>query len=186
MKGIFQIKGLWFVMLLLPLMAFGEKKLSLKKFNHDFSKTEKVITEITTSDGVMKFELFFQKAPETVANFMELSRSGFYNGLTFHRVIQGFMAQGGDPNGDGTGDPGYFITDEFATGLKHEAGTLSMANAGPGTTGAQFFICHMPQNHIDGRHSIFGKIFEGFDVLTRIERGDPILTIKTTEILKKP
>lgn len=152
-----------------------------RHFNHDFSKTKQVFAEITTAEGTMKLELYFQKAPNTVANFMHLVDSGFYKGLTFHRIIQGFMAQAGDPNGDGTGGPGYKIDDEFSD-LKHEAGTLSMANAGPNTAGSQFFICHMTQPHLDGRHSVFGKLVSGFDVLTRLERGDPMLDVKVTEI----
>jgi peptidyl-prolyl cis-trans isomerase B (cyclophilin B) len=126
-------------------------------------------------------ELYFKKAPNTVANFMHLADSGYYKGLTFHRIIQGFMAQAGDPKGDGTGGPGWTIEDE-RNDLKHEAGTLSMANAGPGTGGSQFFICYMPQPHLDGRHTIFGKLVSGFDALTRIERGDPMLDVKITEV----
>ncbi len=152
-----------------------------REFNRDFSKTKQVFVEIKTHEGTMKLELFPQKAPNTVANFMHLVDSGFYKGLVFHRIIEGFMAQAGDPNGDGTGGPGYTIDDE-RNDLKHEAGTLSMANAGPNTGGSQFFICHMPQAHLDGRHTAFGKLVTGFDVLTRLERGDPILDMKVTEI----
>jgi peptidyl-prolyl cis-trans isomerase B (cyclophilin B) len=154
-----------------------------KQFNRDYSKTKQIFADIKTHEGTVKVELFFKDAPNTVANFVHLADTGFYNGLTFHRVIQGFMTQGGDPNGDGTGGPGYTIEDEHNK-LKHEAGTLSMANAGPNTAGSQFFICHMPQPHLDGRHTIFGKVVSGFDVLTRIERGDPILDLKITEIPK--
>lgn len=151
-------------------------------FQRDYSKTEKITAEVKVHEGVMTFELYFRQAPNTVANFMHLVDSGFYKGTTFHRVIQGFMAQGGDPNGDGTGGPGYVIADEIAPELTHEAGTLSMANAGPNTGGSQFFICHVPQPHLNGRHAVFGKLVSGFDVLTRIEKGDPILDIKITEI----
>jgi peptidyl-prolyl cis-trans isomerase B (cyclophilin B) len=153
-----------------------------KRFTRDFSKTKQLFVEITTHEGVMKLELFFKAAPNTVANFESLVKSGFYKGLTFHRIIEGFMAQGGDPAGDGTGGPGYTIDDEIDMKVKHEAGTLSMANAGPNTGGSQFFICHMPQPHLDGRHAIFGKLVTGFDVLTRLDRGDPIVDAKIIEI----
>ncbi len=151
-----------------------------RKFNHDFSKTKQIMAEIQTHEGNIQLELFFKKAPNTVANFMHLVDSGFYKGLTFHRIIDGFMVQGGDPKGDGTGGPGYTIDDEISD-LKHEAGTLSMANAGPNSAGSQFFITHMVQPHLDGKHAIFGKVISGFDVVTRLERGDPILGIKITE-----
>jgi len=155
-------------------------------FNRDFSKTQSVTAKITVHEGVMTFDLHFKEAPNTVANFMHLVDSGFYKNTTFHRVIQGFMIQGGDPKGDGTGGPGYAIADELPQPkLKHEVGTLSMANAGPNTGGSQFFICHVPQVHLNGRHAVFGKMLSGFDVLTRIEKGDPILGIKITET-KKP
>jgi peptidyl-prolyl cis-trans isomerase B (cyclophilin B) len=152
-----------------------------RQFKRDYSQTKQIFAEISTHEGLIKVELFFKKAPNTVANFIHLADSGFYKGLTFHRIIQGFMTQGGDPKGDGTGGPGWTIEDEFSD-LKHEAGTLSMANAGPGTGGSQFFICHMPQPHLDGRHTIFGKLVSGFDALTRIERGDPILDVKIIEV----
>jgi peptidyl-prolyl cis-trans isomerase B (cyclophilin B) len=174
---------------LLPMMASaqpGNEPATSRTFNRDFSKTEKIVAEIKVHEGVMKFELNFKAAPITVANFMHLADSGLYKGTTFHRVIQGFMIQGGDPKGDGTGGPGYSIPDELPQpNLKHETGTLSMANAGPNTGGSQFFICHVPQPHLDGRHTIFGKMTAGFDVLTRVEKGDPILDLKVTEI-KKP
>ncbi len=150
-------------------------------FQKDYSGTEKITAEIKVHEGVMTFDLYFKKAPNTVANFTHLVDSGFYKGTSFHRVIQGFMAQGGDPHGDGTGGPGYTIADEVDPSLTHEAGTLSMANAGPNTGGSQFFICHTPQPHLNGRHAVFGKLVSGFDVLTRIEKGDPILDIKITE-----
>jgi peptidyl-prolyl cis-trans isomerase B (cyclophilin B) len=172
------------VLLALPFAAFGQNAGNVRVFNRDFSKTDKILAEIKVHEGVMKFELNFKEAPNTVANFMHLVDSGFYKKTGFHRVIQGFMAQGGDPKGDGTGGPGYNIPDEIST-LKHETGTLSMANAGPNTGGSQFFICHAPQPHLDTRHTIFGKMTSGFNVLTLIEKGDPILSIKVTEI-KKP
>ncbi len=153
-----------------------------KRYERDFSKTKQVFADLTTPEGMIKLELFPKKAPNTVANFEFLAKKGFYNGLIFHRIIEGFMAQTGDPAGNGTGGPGWTIEDELATDLHHEAGTLSMANAGPGTSGSQFFICHTAQSHLDGRHTIFGKLVSGFDVLTRLERGDPILDVKITEI----
>lgn len=153
-----------------------------RQFKRDYSQTKQMFVEIKTHEGIMKAELFFKEAPNTVANFAHLADSGFYNGLIFHRIIEGFMAQGGDPNGDGTGGPGWKIDDEVSPKLKHEAGTLSMANSGPNTGGSQFFICHMPQTHLDGRHAIFGKLVSGFDVLTRLERGDPMLEVKITEV----
>lgn len=152
-----------------------------RTYNRDFSQTKQILVDINTHEGPIQLELFFKKAPNTVANFMYLADSGFYKGTTFHRIIHGFMTQGGDPKGDGTGGPGWKIDDE-TNDLKHEAGTLSMANAGPGTGGSQFFICHMPQPHLDGRHTIFGKLISGFDVVARIERGDPILDLKITEV----
>lgn len=153
-----------------------------RQFKRDYSQTKQMFVEIKTHEGTMKAELFFKEAPNTVANFAHLADSGFYNGLVFHRIIEGFMAQGGDPNGDGTGGPGWKIDDEASPKLKHETGTLSMANSGPNTGGSQFFICHMPQTHLDGRHTIFGKLVSGFDVLTRLERGDPMLEVKVTEV----
>ena len=152
-----------------------------RQYSRDYSKTKQIFAEIKTHEGTMKLELYFKEAPNTVANFLHLVDSGFYKGLPFHRIIEGFMAQGGDPNGDGTGGPTWKIDNE-TNNLKHEAGSLSMANAGPNTAGSQFFICHMPQPHLDGRHTIFGKLVSGFDVLTRLERGDPMLDITITEV----
>jgi peptidyl-prolyl cis-trans isomerase B (cyclophilin B) len=178
----------------LPLVALGQGHSAddghdhgpaLRAFKKDYSKTEKITVEIKVHEGTMKFDLNFKSAPNTVANFVHLVDSGYYKGTAFHRVIQGFMIQGGDPKGDGTGGPGYSIADEIDPKLKHETGTLSMANAGANTGGSQFFICHVAQPHLDGRHAIFGKMTSGFDVLTRVEKGDPILGIKITET-KKP
>lgn len=172
----------------LPLAVFAQGGTNAgangRVFNRDYSRTEKITAEIRVHEGVMKFDLLFREAPNTVANFIHLADTGFYNGIVFHRVIQGFMSQAGSPSGDGTGNAGYTIADEIAPGLQHVTGTLSMANAGPNTGGSQFFICHAPQPHLDGRHAIFGQMTEGFDVLTRIERGDPILDVKITETRK--
>lgn len=119
-----------------------------------------------TSMGTFKVELFEDKAPRTAQNFISLVNKGFYNGLIFHRVIDGFMIQGGDPKGNGTGGPGYVIPDEFHKDLKHTgAGMLSMANAGPNTGGSQFFITLDATPWLDGKHAIFGKVVEGLDVV---------------------
>ena len=129
---------------------------------------------VKTEKGDFVIELFADKAPKTVNNFVFLSREGFYNGVTFHRVIKGFMAQGGDPTGTGTGGPGYKFGDEFHPGLRHNSpGILSMANAGPGTNGSQFFITHGPTPHLDNKHSVFGKVIQGMDVVLGIPERDP-------------
>jgi peptidyl-prolyl cis-trans isomerase A (cyclophilin A) len=122
-----------------------------------------------TSKGVFKVELFTQDAPLTVGNFAALAKRGFYDGLIFHRVIDGFMIQGGDPNGNGTGGPGYTIKDEFSPRLKHDKpGMLSMANAGPNTGGSQFFITLSPTPWLDGKHSVFGRVVAGMEVVAAI------------------
>ncbi|MFH1592440.1 MAG: peptidylprolyl isomerase [Candidatus Woesearchaeota archaeon] len=140
------------------------------------------IATIETEKGIIKIELFEDKAPITTKNFIDLTEKGFYNGLTFHRVIRGFMIQGGDPNGDGTGGPGYNIQDEFHPDLKHDSeGILSMANAGPDTGGSQFFITEAPQPHLDGKHSVFGKVTEGIDTVKSIKQGDKIIKITISE-----
>lgn len=122
-----------------------------------------------TSKGTFRLELFEDKAPITTGNFIKLAASGFYNGLIFHRVIDGFMIQGGCPLGRGTGGPGYTIDDEFHPALKHDApGILSMANAGPNTGGSQFFITLVPTDWLDGRHAVFGRVVEGMEVVSTI------------------
>ena len=127
------------------------------------------IAVFETNRGNFEVELFTEKAPITTNNFIELADKGFYNGLIFHRVIDGFMIQGGDPNGDGTGGPGYEIEDEFHPDLKHDsAGILSMANAGPNTGGSQFFITLAPTPWLDGKHAVFGKVVTGMDVVEEI------------------
>jgi peptidyl-prolyl cis-trans isomerase B (cyclophilin B) len=125
-------------------------------------------------------ELFASDVPLTVNNFVFLSREGFYDNTTFHRVLPDFMVQGGDPTGTGTGGPGYKFADEF-TERTHVAGALSMANAGPNTNGSQFFITYAPQHHLDGRHSVFGQLIEGMDVLERIETDEIIIRITIEE-----
>jgi cyclophilin family peptidyl-prolyl cis-trans isomerase len=122
-----------------------------------------------TNKGTFEIELFTEKAPITTQNFIDLTNKGFYNGLIFHRVIDGFMIQGGDPNGDGTGGPGYTTEDEFHPDLKHDSeGILSMANAGPDTGGSQFFITLAPTPWLDNHHSVFGKVTKGMDVVKAI------------------
>lgn len=135
---------------------------------------------ITTSKGTINLELFDDKTPKTVANFVNLSRRGYYDGLNFHRVISDFMIQGGCPNGIGNGGPGYQFEDEFDASLKHDVpGILSMANAGPGTNGSQFFITHVPTPWLDGRHSVFGKVLNDEDqaVVNSIVQGDKIVSV---------
>lgn len=130
------------------------------------------IAVLETSMGVIKLELFTTETPITVQNFMKLCKNGFYDNLTFHRVIDGFMIQGGCPRGDGSGGPGYVIKDEFVASLKHNApGMLSMANAGPNTGGSQFFITLAPTPWLDGKHTIFGKVIEGIDVVQSIAKA---------------
>ena len=127
-----------------------------------------------TEKGDFVIELYADKAPRTVNNFVFLAREGFYDGVTFHRVIEDFMAQGGDPTGTGTGGPGYNFGDEFHSSLKHDGpGILSMANAGPNTNGSQFFITHKATPWLDGKHTVFGKVTEGLDVLLSIPERDP-------------
>jgi cyclophilin family peptidyl-prolyl cis-trans isomerase len=136
--------------------------------------TKRYTATFKTEKGDIEVELFADRAPLTVENFVNLARAGFYDGTTFHRVIGGFMAQGGDPTGTGTGGPGYTFGDEFHPSLRHEsAGTLSMANAGPGTNGSQFFITYGPTPHLDDRHSVFGRVTSGMDVLLSIRERDP-------------
>lgn len=127
-----------------------------------------------TEKGNFEIELFADKAPKTVNNFVFLARDKFYDDVTFHRVIKGFMAQGGDPTGSGMGGPGYKFGDEFHPSLRHDsAGILSMANAGPGTNGSQFFITHGATPHLDNKHSVFGKVTKGLDVMLSIPERDP-------------
>jgi peptidyl-prolyl cis-trans isomerase B (cyclophilin B) len=130
-----------------------------------------------TDRGQIRVELAPEKAPLTVANFVNLARRGFYNGLSFHRVINDFMIQGGCPQGTGTGGPGYKFEDEANNGLRHERGVLSMANAGPNTNGSQFFITHVATPWLDGKHTVFGKVVSGLDVVDAVKQGDTIKSV---------
>ncbi len=135
---------------------------------------KKYTATLSTDQGDIVMELFVDKTPRTVNNFVFLARQNFYDGTIFHRVIADFMAQGGDPAGIGTGGPGYRFADEFHPSLKHDRpGILSMANAGPGTNGSQFFITHVPTPWLDGKHSVFGQVIQGMDVLLSIPPRDP-------------
>ena len=147
----------------------------------DPKKTYNVTIE--TSKGNIELELFPQYAPKTVNNFVFLSQEGFYDGVTFHRVISNFMIQGGDPTGTGTGGPGYHFEDEVGKSnpLNHETGSLSMANAGPNTNGSQFFITHSPQPHLNGKHTVFGKVAKGQEVVNAIRQGDVITKVVVVE-----
>ncbi len=145
-----------------------------------------------TSAGDMKFELYADKTPTTVNNLVFLAKEGFYDNTIFHRVIDNFMVQGGDPTGTGTGGPGYKFVDEFHPDLHHDkVGVLSMANAGPGTNGSQFFITHGATPWLDNKHSVFGKLIEGEDILMAIPARDPMkvgspaITLLSVEILEE-
>ncbi|MEM9586474.1 MAG: peptidylprolyl isomerase [Planctomycetota bacterium] len=140
------------------------------------------VATFDTDKGTIKIELFDQQVPNTVANFETLCGKEFYDGLKFHRVINDFMVQGGCPEGTGTGGPGYKFDDEFDPSLRHDGpGVLSMANAGPNTNGSQFFITHSAQPHLDDRHSVFGKVIEGQDVVDAIAQGDVMKTVRVTD-----
>ena len=129
---------------------------------------------LVTEKGTVRVRLFASEAPETVNNFVFLAREGYFDGTTFHRVIEGFMAQGGDPTGTGAGGPGYKIADEFHPDLRHDRpGILSMANRGPNTGGSQFFITHVATPWLDDRHAVFGEVVEGMEVVNALRERDP-------------
>jgi peptidyl-prolyl cis-trans isomerase B (cyclophilin B) len=147
--------------------------------------------EIETTKGKIVIALEPEKTPVTTANFVNLAQKGFYNGITFHRVIPDFMIQGGDPTGTGSGGPGYRFEDEFDPSLRHTGpGILSMANAGPGTNGSQFFITHVATPWLDGKHSVFGHVTSGQNVVNSIAQGDKIVSIKisgdTKSLMENP
>lgn len=138
---------------------------------------------MTTTRGVITLDLYPKHAPKTVNNFVFLVREGFYDGVKFHRVINNFVIQGGDPTGTGMGGPGYRFEDEVRNNpLIHETGVMSMANAGPNTNGSQFFITHSPQPHLNGKHTVFGKVVEGMDVVNAIRQGDAMQTVTVLEV----
>lgn len=138
--------------------------------------------DIDTTKGPITLQLFPAHAPKTVNNFVFLAKEGFYDGITFHRVINNFVIQGGDPTGTGTGGPGYHFEDETrGNPLKHETGVISMANAGANTNGSQFFITHSPQPHLDGKHTVFGKVTSGMDVVNSIKQGDKMNKVTIRE-----
>jgi cyclophilin family peptidyl-prolyl cis-trans isomerase len=140
----------------------------------DIVPSKSYTAHVETEKGEIVIELYADKAPKTVNNFVFLSRQGFYEDVIFHRVIADFMAQAGDPTGTGTGGPGYKFEDEFDPSLRHDKpGVLSMANAGPNTNGSQFFITHVPTPWLDNKHSVFGQVIEGMDVLMSIPPRDP-------------
>jgi peptidyl-prolyl cis-trans isomerase B (cyclophilin B) len=134
---------------------------------------------VLTNRGTIELELYPQHAPKTVNNFVFLAGEGYYDGVKFHRVIADFMIQSGDPTGTGRGGPGYKFADELEDNpLKHERGVISMANAGPNTNGSQFFITHLPTPHLNGKHTVFGKVTKGQDVVDAIRQGDTIVKVE--------
>lgn len=158
----------------------------------EIDPSKKYYALLSTDKGDFKLELFADKVPNTVNNFVFLTRQGYYDGTIFHRVIPNFMVQGGDPTGTGTGGPGYRFADEFHPDLTHDKrGILSMANAGPATNGSQFFITHGPTPHLNNKHSVFGQIAEGEDIFMSISERDPMaanspaVTLKSVTILEE-
>ena len=149
---------------------------------HTIDVNKKYTATFETSKGNIVVDLFPKEAPKTVNNFVFLAREGFYDGTVFHRVIPDFMIQGGDPTGTGRGGPGYKFEDEFkGNPHKHKVGTLSMANAGPGTNGSQFFITHIKTDWLDGKHTVFGDVKSGQDIVDAIKQGDTLKAVKITE-----
>ena len=166
-------KSLVFLLALFVLFTTGCSAAGMNDKDKGAKKMANPIAVFETDHGTFEIELFEDKAPITVKNFIDLAEKGFYDGLIFHRVIDGFMIQGGDPNGMGTGGPGYTIPDEFHKDLKHDdEGILSMANAGPNTGGSQFFITLAATPWLDGHHSVFGKVVKGMDVVRAIGKVD--------------
>jgi len=136
-----------------------------------------------TSRGTVVVDLFPKEAPKTVNNFVFLAREGFYDGTTFHRVIPNFMIQGGDPTASGRGGPGYKFEDELKGSYKkHQAGSLSMANAGPNTNGSQFFITHVATDWLDGKHTVFGQVRSGQSVVNAVKQGDQLISVRIEEV----
>lgn len=144
--------------------------------------SKKYAATLETTRGTIVVDLFAADAPKTVNNFVFLAREGFYDGTPFHRVIANFMIQGGDPTGTGRGGPGYLFEDEFkGSPRKHKPGSLSMANAGPNTNGSQFFITHVATDWLDGKHTVFGQVRSGQDVVNAVKQGDTLNTVKIEE-----
>ncbi len=167
----------------------AEEELFMNKLRWDsppemqIDTSKAYMAEIETNKGIIELELHSEHAPKTVNNFVFLAREGFYDGVSFHRVISNFMIQGGDPTGTGRGGPGYCFGDEVEENpLKHERGVISMANAGPNTNGSQFFITHSPQPHLNGKHTVFGKVVSSQDIVDSIRQGDTIERIKISEV----
>ena len=160
----------------LALLVFATGCLAAGQINQDKKGASQVANRIAvfeTNKGTFEIELFEDKAPVTTKNFIDLVQKGFYDGLIFHRVIDGFMIQGGDPSGNGTGGPGYTIPDEFSKDLRHDSeGVLSMANAGPNTGGSQFFITLAATPWLDGHHAVFGKVIKGMEVVRTIGKSE--------------
>ena len=158
----------------------GKKWDNQPEMRIDSQKTYQAMIE--TERGAIELELYPEYAPKTVNNFVFLAREGFYDGVSFHRVIDDFMIQGGDPTGTGRGGPGYRFEDEVdGNPLKHETGSISMANAGPNTNGSQFFITHSPQPHLDDKHTVFGKVTRGQEVVDGVKQSDTIIKVEITE-----
>jgi len=145
--------------------------------------SKKYMVTMQTNKGVMEIELYPEHAPISVNNFVFLTQEGYYDGVTFHRVISNFMIQGGDPTGTGCGGPGYqFECEVDSNPLIHERGVISMANAGRDTNGSQFFITHAPQPHLNGNHTVFGKVVKGLDVVDKIAQGDVMEKVTACEV----
>jgi peptidyl-prolyl cis-trans isomerase B (cyclophilin B) len=143
---------------------------------------KKYTASMNTTKGIIEIELYPEHAPKTVNNFVFLIKEGFYDGVSFHRVIEDFVIQGGDPTGTGRGGPGYSFEDELkGNPLKHERGIISMANSGPNSNGSQFFITHSPQSHLNGKHTVFGKVVKGLEVVDLIEQGDKMELVTVIE-----
>lgn len=141
------------------------------------------LAKMETSKGLIELELYPEHAPKTVNNFVFLAREGYYDGIKFHRVINNFVIQGGDPTGTGAGGPGYKFEDEVqGNPLKHDSKVISMANAGPNTNGSQFFITHSAQSHLDGKHTVFGKVVSGAEVVDSISQGDEMVKVEISEV----
>jgi len=167
----------------------NEEKLTMSNKQWDtppevqIDPSKKYQIAIETNRGELVIELYPEHAPKTVNNFVFLSKEGFYDGVSFHRVINDFMIQGGDPTGSGRGGPGYRFEDEFSGNpLKHDRGVISMANAGPNTNGSQFFITHSPQPHLDGKHTVFGKVITGLEIVDTIQQGDTMQQVTVSEV----